>query len=240
MHFEVSQLVLILQQLMYKKRKERKKASGCSTALSPNMQPCSVAAKETFTPILRDTTSSKTSRLWVAVTPLGSAVGKTRRQYCTQFLHYFRKRTNKPGSPEQSSRWQGHLPWARFAQKERVYWEALPLLSSQLGTCFPSHHPPWVFTTRKHPGLVPQNSTGCLHGGLEMVGVGVRPRRKRKVLTRVTELKWEGARQGDEGTRAKVQPAGPAESLETHVLAWEELRSGEIASNSKVQRWLWQ
>lgn len=63
MHFEVSQLVLILQQLMYKKRKERKKASGCSTALSPNMQPCSVAAKETFTPILRDTTSSKTSRL---------------------------------------------------------------------------------------------------------------------------------------------------------------------------------
>lgn len=108
---------------------------------------------------------------------------------------------------------------------------------SQLGICFLLHNPPWVSTTRKHPGLVPQNSPECLHE-VENGWSWSKTQEEKKGPDTSNWAKGRRRKMGTRGTRAKMQAWGPKESLETQILAWEELRSGEFTSNSKVERCL--
>lgn len=69
-----------------------------------------MAAKKTLIPILSDTTSSKTSRLQVAVTPLGSVVGKHMDNIAFTSCIILEKELTSQGVQSKTSRWQGHLP----------------------------------------------------------------------------------------------------------------------------------
>lgn len=78
---------------------------------------------------------------------------------CIQFLRCFRKRTNKPRSPEQNKQVAGTFAMSKVCPGKKsllrgITSTILPSLVSAVFYIILS-----VSTTRKHPGLVPQNNS---------------------------------------------------------------------------------
>lgn len=113
------------------------------------------------------------------------------------------KEPTNQGVQSKTSKWQGHLPWAKFAQKRRVYWRHslyhLPnLVSVFFYIIFPEDLPLGNIL-----GWCPRiTQYVCLESGNGLSWNWSETQEDQKGLA---ESNWEGKRQVREGTGAKMQ-----------------------------------